>query len=320
MLSAKGSEIMTAQDTPAFLPLTGIHEPSAIQQLADGQFLVLEDERQRPFSLVTIDSGGRVDSTPLRPGWLEGWLDSGDDFWKLDDLEGIALDDAGNIHAITSHSRDGDGDERKSRDKLVRFRIEAGRVVGPRVIRGLKPALLAAHPILAAAAAKLDVKGEGGLNIEALEFGLDGHTLLIGFRSPLLDGRALIASVENSAAMFDAGAPPRIAASLITLDLGGDGLRSLSRVPSLGGYLVSSGPVAGGTAHFRLWFWSGLPGSPAHRVEVAGVPGFERAEGICPAIIDGHPKIVIVSDDGDRAKGRCARFLMLDPAQVNIAP
>ncbi|MBP6096725.1 MAG: hypothetical protein KBF58_06615 [Methyloversatilis sp.] len=310
---------MMAHDTPAFLPLTGIHEPSAIQQLADGCFLVLEDEKQRPFSLVTIDPDGRVDSTPLRPGWLAGWLDSGDGFWKLDDLEGIALDHAGNIHAITSHSRDDDGDERKSRDKLVRFRIEEGCVVTPRVVKGLKPALLAAHPVLAAAAAKLDVKGEGGLNIEALEFGLDGHTLLIGFRSPLLDGRALIVGVENSAAMFDADEPPRIASSLITLDLDGDGLRSLGRIPSLGGYLLSSGPVAGGTAHFRLWFWSGLPGDPARRVDVAGLPGFERAEGICPAIIDGHQKIIIVSDDGDRAKGRCARFLMLDPGQLNIA-
>ena len=196
----------------------------AIQQLADGRFLVLEDERQRPFSLVSIASDGGVDSAPLRPGWLEAWLDSSDDFWKLDDLEGIALDNAGNIHAVTSHSRDGDGDERKSRDKLVRFRIEAGRVVAPKVVNGLKPALLAAHPVLEAAAAKREVKREGGLNIEALEFGPDGQTLLIGFRSPLLDGRALIASLENTAEMFDAGAPPRIAASLITLDLDGDGL------------------------------------------------------------------------------------------------
>ncbi|MDP2869438.1 hypothetical protein [Methyloversatilis sp.] len=310
---------MSAHDKPAFLPLTGIHEPSAIQQLADGRFLVLEDERQRPFSLVTIAPDGRVDSAPLRPGWLDGWLDSSDDFWKLDDLEGIAVDNAGNIHAVTSHSRDGDGDEKKSRDKLVRFRIEAGRVVATGIVKGLKPALLAAHPVLATAAAKLDVKREGGLNIEALEFGHDGRTLLIGFRSPLLDGRALIASVENSAAMFDDQAPPRIAPSLITLDLDGDGLRSLSRIPSLGGYLISSGPVAGGEAHFRLWFWSGLPGEPALGVNVVDLPGFERAEGICPAVIGGLRKVIIVSDDGNHAEGRCARFLMLDPDQLIIA-
>jgi hypothetical protein len=31
-----------------FLELTGIHEPSAIQQLEDGRFLVVEDEKKYP--------------------------------------------------------------------------------------------------------------------------------------------------------------------------------------------------------------------------------------------------------------------------------
>ena len=91
-----------------FLELTGIHEPSAIQQLEDGRFLVVEDEKQYPFSLVTLGAEGSVDSTPLR---MES-LAEGDAFAKLDDLEGIALDRAGFIYAVTSHSRDDDGDEK----------------------------------------------------------------------------------------------------------------------------------------------------------------------------------------------------------------
>jgi hypothetical protein len=39
-----------------------------------------------------------------------------------------------------------------------------------------------------------------------LEISPDQRRLLIGFRSPLRDGRALIACVENLAAMFDSGA------------------------------------------------------------------------------------------------------------------
>ena len=108
-----------------FLTLAGIYEPSAIQQLADGRFLVVEDEKKHPFSLVTINPDGSVSSTPLNPGLLQ----TGNDFWKLDDLEGLALDRSGYIYALTSHSRDGDGDEKKSRDKLVRFRVEGDRVV-----------------------------------------------------------------------------------------------------------------------------------------------------------------------------------------------
>ncbi len=129
-----------------FQPLTGLYEPSSIQQLADGRFLVVEDEKSHPFSLVTISAAGDVSSTPLLPP-------EGDDAaWKLDDLEALALDRAGFVYALTSHSRNAKGNEKKARDKLVRFRIEDGRMVEPMLVRGLKPALVAAHPELAAAA------------------------------------------------------------------------------------------------------------------------------------------------------------------------
>ena len=298
-----------------FLALTGIHEPSAIQQLPDGRFLVVEDEKQHPFSLVTISPDGSVSSTPLNPGLLE----ADDAFWKLDDLEGIASDRSGYIYAITSHSRDGDGDEKKSRDKLGRFRIEGDSVVEPMLARGLKSALVAAHPVLGSAAEIRDVKTGGGLNIEALEISPDQQSLLIGFRSPLLDNRAIIACVENPSAIFEAGEPPRISTTLTTLDLGGNGIRGMSYLPSLDGYLVISGPVAREQVQFQLWLWSGDPGEPARRVTVPGLPGFEHAEGVSPAVIDGQQRIIIVSDDGNRKEGRFAHFLLLDPGQLQIS-
>ena len=301
-----------------FLELTGIHEPSAIQQLEDGRFLVVEDEKQYPFSLVTLGPDGNVGSTALR---LES-LAAGDAFAKLDDLEGIALDRAGFIYAITSHSRDGDGGEKKSRDKLVRFRIEGDRVVAPKVVKGIKPALTAAHPVLAAAAAIRDVKSDAGLNIEALDMSPDQQRLLIGFRGPLLDARAIIASIDNPSAMFESGEPPHIAANLTTLDLGGDGIRGMSYIPALDGYLLISGPVSGEQEQiqFRLWFWCGQADRPARPVTVPGLPGFEHAEGVSPAAIDGRQQIIFVSDDGNRKQGLCAHYLLLDPAQLKIAP
>jgi hypothetical protein len=299
-----------------FLDLTGIYEPSAIQQLADGRFLVVEDEKQYPFSLLTIDRNGRVSSAPLQPGSA----DTGAAALKLDDLEGLALDQSGYHYALTSHSRDGDGDAKKSRDKLVRFRIEDLRLVTPSVVTGLKPALVAAHAVLAAAAEIQDVKNGAGFNIEALEISADQQRLWIGFRSPLQGQHAIIASVENPAAIFESGESPRIGVSLQTLDLGGNGIRGMAYVPALCGYLLISGPTTSADVHFGLWFWSGLAGAPARRVTVAGLPGFEHAEGVCPAVIDGQQRIIIVSDDGNREKGRCARFLLLEPGQLQIAP
>jgi hypothetical protein len=306
---------MSKHDVPAFRPLTGIYEPSAIQQLPDGRLLVVEDEKEHPLSLVTLGADGTVETVALTAGWLQ--LFSA--FWTLDDLEGLAVDRAGFVYAVTSHSRDGDGDEKKSRQKLVRFRVEGVRVVNPQVVDGLKQALTARHAVLAAAAKVRDVKASGGLNIEGLEISPDQRRLLIGFRSPLRDGRALVASVENPSEVFESDEAPRIAPLLDELDLGGHGIRGLSYVPALGAYLVIGGPTSRESAHFGLWRWSGEPGAPAVRLTVPGLHGLEKAEGVTPAVIGGKARIVVVSDDGDRGAGRCASYLLLDPAELQPA-
>ncbi len=298
---------------PNFLPLTGVFEPSAIQQLPDGRFLVVEDEKDHPMCLVTLDPAG-VGVEALRPGLFE----FDDAFWKLDDLEGLALDRAGRVLAITSHSRSGDGDEKRSREKLVRFRVEGDEVTEKRVARGLKAALTATHPVFAEAAAVLDVKNQGGLNIEAIELDAVTGGLWLGFRGPLLAGQAILARVENLDAMFDAGAAPRIATRLVTMDLGGNGLRGMAWIPALRGYLLIAGPVAREQRHFELWFWSGQTEAPARRVELPGLPGFAHAEGISPAVVEGREAIILVSDDGDRAAGRPAGYLLFAPEDLRI--
>jgi hypothetical protein len=299
---------------PQFLPLTGLYEPSAIQQLPDGRFLVVEDEVDHPFSLVSFGSDGAVYSHALSPGWFEG----NQEFWKLNDLEGLALDAQGWIYAMTSHSRNSAGEEKKARDKLVRFRIEGNKVTATQVLTGVKPALTATHPVLAAAALISDVKGAGGLNVEALEITPDRAQLMIGLRSPLQDGRAIIARLDNPVGVFEAGEPARIAPRLDTLDLGGHGLRGLSYVPALGGYVLISGPVAREATPFGLWFWPGGPEDAARPIRVPGLAGFERAEGVSPALLDGRPQLILVSDDGSRDDGRFGRYLRLDLDQLQI--
>ncbi|MBP9805126.1 MAG: DUF3616 domain-containing protein [Candidatus Accumulibacter sp.] len=308
---------MHPENTPGFRTFTGVHEPSGIRQLADGRFVVVEDEERQPLSLLTIDGAGRVRAKPLSPPRLPS---ADADFWRLDDLEGVAVDHAGYVYAITSHSRSSAGEVEACREKLLRFRIDGNRAVEPRLITGLKPALTAAHPLLAAAAEIREVKTRGGLNIEALEMSPDQESLLLGFRSPLLDQRAIIACIENPQAIFEAGEQPRIGERLLTLDLGGNGIRGIGHVPLLGGYLVLAGPMAREDGQFQLWFWSSDADAAARRVHVAGLSGFEHAEGVTAALIDGRQRLIIVSDDGSQAKERFARFLIVDLEQLQIDP
>lgn len=301
-------------ETSDFAELPGIYEPSAIQQLADGRFLVVEDEKEHPLRLLSLGADGSATSVPAdlaAPGAAA--------LPKLADLEGLAADDAGFLYAVTSHSRTAAGEAKASRERLVRFRIDGDRVVAPLVVDTLKDALAAAHPLLAAAAQEHAAKSAGALNIEALEWCADGR-LLFGLRGPLAGGRALLVALDNPGAVFDAAAAPAVSPWLVRLDLDGDGIRALAWCPALAGYLLIGGPADRAARPFRLWWWSGRHDEAACPARLPGLAGFARAEGLCPARLDGAARLVIVSDDGDRAAGRPAHFLVLDPQRLEIGP
>lgn len=115
---------------------------------------------------------------------------------------------------------------------------------------------LTAAPQLAsyalAAAALLPPKEPGGLNIEGMTARPDGRSLLIGFRNPLPEGRALVVPLLNPHALV-VGARAEIGAPVL-LDLGGQGVRALSLWR--GRFLIIGGEIgSGGTS--RLFVWNG---------------------------------------------------------------
>ena len=92
-----------------------------------------------------------------------------------------------------------------------------------------------------AAAATRPAKAKGGLNIEGLASTPQG-ALLIGFRNPLSEGRALLATLLNPNGVL--GGEAARFADPVLLDLGGLGIRSLERVKSQ--LLIVAGPAEGG--------------------------------------------------------------------------
>ena len=144
------------------------------------------------------------------------------------------------------------------------------------------------------AAARRPAKARGGLNIEGLAATPNG-ALLIGFRNPLPEGKALLAPLTNPNGVL-AGEKGRFDEPVL-LDLGGLGIRSLEMVN--GGLLIVAGPAEGrkGTATpSALYRWSGQFESPAVRLGSFPPMGGRRFNPEA-LVIDGD-SLVVLSDDG----------------------
>jgi hypothetical protein len=137
-----------------------------------------------------------------------------------------------------------------------------------------------------AAAAERAPKAEGGLNLEGMTASPDG-ALLLGFRSPVPDGLAILVPIAEPerALAGEAGAvgPP------VRLDLGGLGVRALTwwrgQYLIVAGHHDSRGPS-------RLYAWDGKGAPTLLDVELAGY----NPEGtFSPDVAD---RLMLLSDDG----------------------
>ena len=295
-----------------------IYEPSGIQQLPDGRFIVVQDESFDPIQILSLDAKGRVTEKLgiCKPAISLAGENCG--LGKLTDLEAVALGKNGYIYIITSHSRKKkDGKRGTSREKLARFRIEGERIIEPAVVADLKEHIIDKHAIFKQAAKIKDVRSEGSFNIEGLAYDFAQDRLLIGFRTPLADGKAIIITIDSPISLFEPGKAPRVADEVILLDLNGEGIRALAYDPRLRGYLILS-RSAGKKKPFRLWLWNGNRNENPKRVKIPELNGLRKAEGITPVRIQGEERILIVSDEGNVDRQKPGRYLLLKYEQLLI--
>jgi hypothetical protein len=195
---------------------------------------------------------------------------------------------------MTSHGRNRAGKRKDARRRFFATTASGGaddalQFVG-RSYDGLLEDLLADARYARfdlAAAAKLAPKEPGGLNLEGLGARPEGG-VWIGFRNPIPGGRALVAPLLNPERVIE-GERARLG-NPILLDLGGLGIRSLSRWR--GRTLVVAGSYADGAAS-RLYTWDGrgVP-KPVSGLELSGFnpEGFFATEE--------RDEILLLSDDG----------------------
>jgi len=302
----------------SYLKFKTLYEPSAIASARNGALVVVEDETESPIHILNPADGlTSFIETPISTRKMFDRDGKHANFRKLGDLEGLDVDNEGTFYAVTSHTRSKKG-RSPNREKLIRFRVEGQRITNPSVYGGLRDGLTAKYPVLRIAADVADVKNRNGFNIEGLSFNRDKKRMLIGFRGPVIDGKAMIVELENLSDIFEKNSAPQFGDDPIYLELGGQGIRGMKYDSRLDGYLIISGPVKKVSEPFCLWFWSGDPSMNPKRVSVDGVKDFERAEGITQVNLDGQELVMIVYDDGNREQKKPGSFLVFSYDDLQI--
>jgi hypothetical protein len=270
---------------------TGAADSSGAVAVSSNLFVVCDDE-DNTLRLYRSDRSG----PPLKEFDLDAFLEVSGKSLEADLEAGARIRDR--AYWIGSHGRNRNGKERANRCRLFATDI---RVNGEEVT--LRPAgkpykrllddlladarFAAFHLPEAAARAPKDADA---LNIEGLSATPDGY-LLIGFRNPIPQGRALLIPLLNPNEVIE-DKPARFGAA-IQLDLGGLGIRDIALYQAT--YLVIAGSYHGG-GHFRLYRWAGEGAAP-EALTVKHLNDYHpEALIIYPRL--GLREVQILSDDG----------------------
>jgi len=291
-----------------------IYEPSAAQQLPDGRLLIVEDEPTRALSIAEFSPDGSLQENPLLSVFLLTSFKT-----KLNDLEGVTMDENGYIYTITSHSRTKKGKRKQDREQLIRFKIQDNNVIDIGIYTDLVKQLKASGILEKALINSLDKQVSfNEINIEALSFDKDKQKLLIGLRAPLIDGKSIIIILDNPNAIFEHNEPAIFSDDLILLDLNNGGLRSLNYAPYLGGYLMDNEiRKANGKKKSQLWFWKGLADHQPLPIELPNMINLKNVEAVTPVTINGKARLLLLSDDGKLKHKKQAHYIILEYNQLS---
>jgi hypothetical protein len=260
-------------------PIEG-SEPSGVAWVRGSDQVLMVDDRDASHVLAA-----RIDEN----GDLQGDVTQVDLGVQVEDAEDITSDGT-YFYAIGSQFR-------KSSSKgagLVRFRYDATTKKASDVtsISGLAQLLVANVPQLASTPEK--ARSADSINIEGMGWDANGGRLLLGFRNPVVDGKALIVPValkDANAGMADGNLAFQQA---ITIDLGGQAIRSIEP-DGVGKFLIIAGePEGEKAAGFSLWSWDGS-NAPT---KFSDLEAKIKPEGITPVEINGSKFLFVVGDAG----------------------
>ncbi len=272
---------------------SGMRDASAAVAVSSNLFIAADDEHNVLY-LYSAEHAG----PPLKEFDFNGFLEVTGKSQEAD-LEGAAK--IGNrAFWIGSHGRNKNGKERSNRCRLFATDIkidngDVGLIPVGRPCKHLLEAFVSdarfAQFHLAEASARAP-KEQDALNIEGLSATPEGH-LLIGFRNPVPQGKALLIPLLDPDEVIE-GKPPRFDPAM-QLDLDGLGIRDIAYFD--GSYFIIAGPWHA-EGKFEFYRWAGGDAQP-QRLTVKHL-GDYHPEGIIIYPQKGLNEIQILSDDGNR--------------------
>jgi len=274
-------------------------DASAAIALDDSHFIVANDE-DNLLRIYQVD-----EPHPVRTYNLSQFLGiSYDDKSPESDIEGAArIGDY--LFFISSHGRDKKGRRRENRRQFFAVKVDDDfnmESVGAayhnlmddmvRVKSLQKIALYDSYLPNEKKAAKLAPK-KNGVNVEGLAAIPGTEKLIIGFRNPVPDGKAILIVLQNPIQVLQ-GERPKFG-DVVFLPLGNRGIRGISFHAGLQKYLIIGGSIDSKNRS-QLFSWSGHSQDAPQRLPVAGFENGFNPEAI--VVYDGRAAVQFLSDDG----------------------
>ncbi len=281
-----------------------IFEPSGVTTLPNGKVLVVEDENMNSLKILDVSESGDL----VEVGKLHMTKDIKKEFKKnIEDLE--AITSYGNrVYAITSHTPTKDGRVKTSRNKLASFIYTNESIQELDIYGSLKEDLYENFPELF----KTSIFTIDVLNIEGLCFDEESKTLMIGFRTPMKDNKAIIIGITNPEEVMANLEKPKFTQATF-LNLGGLGIRDFTYDSLKKGFWIIAGSSSDRNDSFKLWFWDKANSKLSI---IKNQPDIGFGEGITIVNRDGkNPALFIVEDNGQKPN-KSADYILINKATL----
>ena len=284
----RGTKLKLSNAIPSTSFDGGKYEASGALQIPGSEGIYFVDNSKEDLIYwMPLDSSGRQAGTPQAINFGV----------KVSDPEGIAYGSSF-FYVMSSLSFPDVGDQ----NALVRFALDPqSRTLqgSPEVMTGIREFLISSVPELSAVA-NLGYDA-GGINIEGVAWDSVHERLLLGFRSPQVNGRAFLVPLKLRDPRGPFSTQNLIAPeSTIQIPLGNLGIRDIEYDPRAGVFIIIAGSIAQGEAkEFILFEWNGdtdttKPDSAPK--ELARLDAKMKPEGVTRVRVGGRDILMVVGD------------------------